>query len=205
MKANRLLFYLLFLLLFTVGCQKDEDDWPEFNLESADLISEEEYSIYSKVINEYYADSSTIVISQCSQKSFSLGLHDLKQYFLNNALELDTTIFLNFKEINDTTYLFDKQYTVSGGAEIILLSTDEFLYMFDQDDINEGWYKFYGHYPKAGGILGFSRIGFNDLKTQAIFEVSFSYASLGGGGSIVFLEKVDDEWFIVSQIGLWES
>ena len=204
------LYYLMLLFVLIVpfpGCNNEADDeWPQFNLAEADLISDEEYTIYSLFIEEMYPSSQIIIAQESS--CFSFDLNKFVAYYcytFNDSLNIDSTVFSNFSAINTLDYMFDNKFTGNTNQKIVLLSNEERSFIFASEDINEGWELFYSHFADAEGIFYFSRIGFNDERNQAIFVYNHSYASLGGGGSAVFLEKVDGNWLIVADIGLWES
>ena len=55
------------------------------------------------------------------------------------------------------------------------------------------------------GTLVFSRVAFDKNKTRGVFYYSFVCGGLCGGGSIVFVEKIDDKWQIIGQREMWVS
>jgi hypothetical protein len=99
---------------------------------------------------------------------------------------------------------FDEKFN-STSKEIVLISSEELSYFFDGQDINNDWKEFYNDYKNSNGLIRFSRIAFNEDKTQAIFEIGHSYASLGGDGSIIYLKKQNDIWTITEIIPTWIS
>lgn len=204
MKTNRLTLLTLLIISFISGsCEKDTDqERPEFTLEKADVIPELEYEIYSLVINEIYT-STQIVISQHSETSLDL-LDWSRDMFIDGNPDVDTTIFENYRSANDSSCIFDDKFT-SDDKQIILISHSELQYIFDDMEIEENWRDFHEEYPASGGLTGFTRIGFNDTYTEAVFEISKQYGGLGGDGKIVYLVKQGNNWIIKDIMGTWIS
>ena len=55
------------------------------------------------------------------------------------------------------------------------------------------------------GDLMFSRIIFNNNKTEAVFYENYICGGECGSGDIVWIEKVNNKWKIKHKINLWES
>ena len=204
---NKKIIYLILILVycFFFSCEKDSvTDKPGFVLDSIDNISAEEYKIYSLVIDEYFT-SSEIVIKQKTNSFSSIEKYNFVYYHLidNNEL-LDSTLINNYIKINDSTYYFDNKFSCDS-KKIILITDDEIDYYFGNIDINEAWGNFYIDYPNSAGIISFTRIGFNKTHTEALLETGITYASLGGFGNIVYLEKKNNNWIIVDKFGTWVS
>ncbi|MFK8046532.1 MAG: hypothetical protein AB8B72_13630 [Crocinitomicaceae bacterium] len=60
---------------------------PEFALEQPSAVAAEKYDIYSLVINELYANSEKIIISQASKSQPSIDLFQYSPYY-ENLLEV---------------------------------------------------------------------------------------------------------------------
>ncbi|MDI6050848.1 hypothetical protein QLS31_13515 [Flavobacterium sp. XS2P24] len=204
---SRLLIYLPLLLLgFTIlSCEKDENETkPDFSLKQSDQIPDEIYDIYSLVINEKYS-SKKIVIVQATKTSIDLKYeNNFYDYLIKNYQDFDTSLVQIHEDLNENSVNFGEQFH-SDTKEIILISSDELLYIFDSQDLNADWKEFYNDYENSNGIIRFSRIAFNENKTQAIFEIGHSYASLGGEGSIIYLKKKNNIWTIIKIISTWIS
>ncbi len=205
---RRLLFYTL--IIFVIGlliqsCEKDDKEVkPEFSLEQPDQISDDIYDIYSLVINERYS-SEKIVIAQATKSSIDLDYENqFYDYLIENYQDFDTSLVQIHTELNENSVNFGSQFH-SDTKEIIVISSDELSYIFDSQDLNGDWEEFHNDYENSNGIIQFSRIAFNEDGTQAIFEIGQSYASLGGNGSIVFLENIEDNWTILEVILTWVS
>lgn len=205
---SRLLIYLPILLLLgitIVSCEMDEKETkPDFSLKQSDQISDEIYDIYSLVINEKYS-SEKIVIGQATKTSIDLNYENyFYDYLIENYQDFDTSLVQIHEDLNENSVNFGEQFH-SDTKEIVLISSDELSYIFDSQDLNADWKEFYNDYENSNGIIRFSRIALNEDKTQAIFEIGHSYASLGGEGSIIYLKKQNDIWTIIDIIPTWIS
>lgn len=205
---TRLLFYfpVLLLIVFSIlSCEKEEKETKlVFSLEQSDQISDEIYDIYSLVINEKYS-SEKIVIGQATKTSIDLNYgNQFYDYLLVNYQDFDTSLVQKHEDLNQNSVNFGEQFH-SDTKEIFLISSDEISYIFDSQDLNADWEEFYNDYGNSNGIIRFSRIAFNEDKTQAIFEIGHVYGSLGGGGSIIYLKKQNDTWTIIEVIQTWIS
>jgi hypothetical protein len=69
----------------------------------------------------------------------------------------------------------------------------------------EGWNNFYNKYPRAQGLLCFSRVGFDRHRSQALVYFANQSNYLGGAGYLVLLAKKNGAWLIVKQNMLWIS
>lgn len=56
---------------------------------------------------------------------------------------------------------------------------------------------------KSVAAIQISRIAFSEDHTRAVFQFSILFGPLSGGGSIIFVEKVEGSWTIVSRTNLW--
>ncbi|RDI57658.1 hypothetical protein [Flavobacterium glaciei] len=194
------------MLGFTIlSCEKDENETkPDFSLKQSDQIPDEIYDIYSLVINEKYS-SKKIVIVQSTKTSIDLNYeNNFYDYLIKNYQDFDTSLVQIHEDLNENSVNFGKKFH-SDTKEIILISSDELSYIFNSQDLNADWKEFYNDYENSNGIIRFSRIAFNENKTQAIFEIGHSYASLGGEGSIIYLKKKNNIWTIIKIIPTWIS
>lgn len=67
------------------------------------------------------------------------------------------------------------------------------------------WAKFYKKYPNSSGLAFFSKVGFNDRHDQAFVYVGRSCGGLCGSGEYVLLNKVNGQWVVCNEQGLWVS
>jgi len=199
------LFYAILLItgIFLAGCEEDSSGRSlNFPLEQPDSIDNEEYGVYSFILDETFS-SEKIVIAQESVPHIRVTYDsDYFDYFRNNFPDFDTTLVANLNEVNDTTYLFEDEFH-SDDNQLIVVSSEELSYIFDSQNVNNNWQEFYRRYENAVGYIKFSRIGFNDDQTQAILEAGHLYGSVGGEGSIIYLVKQRGKWVIKDRRMTW--
>jgi len=63
-----------------------------------------------------------------------------------------------------------------------------------------GWFAFYKRFPGSPGIITFSRVGFSEDGTQALFYLSNACGELCGTGMYVVMEKRNGSWAIEKEI-----
>lgn len=196
MKTSKLTFTLFVFIGFIIlGCDKNEnqkedkenptENRPIFTLDQSDLIPDEDYEIYSIILEEFFAEY--IVI--CQQTDTNLYLDSDYDIFVDNNPDFDNTTYTNYISINSSPYYFANNF-INEDKQISLISPDEMNYIFDGREISEAMEEFQSFYPNAGGIAIFSRIGFNEAHTQAIFEKG------SDPGTTYFLIKSGDSWLI---------
>lgn len=82
------------------------------------------------------------------------------------------------------------------GAHVKIITEKELSEIFSGFS-KDGWRVFRERYIGAGGILYFSRVGFNTEKTQALLEVRNQANWEMGVGYKVFLKKRDNVWEVI--------
>lgn len=65
------------------------------------------------------------------------------------------------------------------------------------------WLAFYKRFPGSPGIMTFSRVGFSEDGTQALFYLSNHCGGLCGTGMYVVMEKRNGSWVIENEIEMW--
>lgn len=73
------------------------------------------------------------------------------------------------------------------------------------DGSSDAWPKFYEQYPKSGGFIGFSRVGFSKYETDALVYVEYWCRSLCGEGTYVLLRKEGEAWIVQEANMVWIS
>ncbi|GAL87390.1 hypothetical protein JCM21142_41374 [Sporocytophaga myxococcoides] len=197
-------FFFFFILSIMTSCkEKGSKVEPEFKLASPDNLDDNEYQIYSVILNENFEGNELLV----EQKTSSLRLIINSNYYETlkaENLNLDTAIFVDFDAKNSSTYYLNNKFETPTKS-VTLISEEEKKYFASSQDPNNGWDAFHKKYPKSNGIIQFSRIGFNVDKNQAIVEVSRYYASLGASGHLIYLVRENNSWRIIKTINTWVS
>ncbi|MBN2610129.1 MAG: hypothetical protein JXB00_01090 [Bacteroidales bacterium] len=203
---NRLFICIAMVLatgLVILSCEKDEqENKPLFTLDQADQISEESYFIYSLVINDIFSSEKIVIEQKTSTDLFFDYESNYYDYLIENYPDFDTSLVQVHVEINKNSSCFDNKFT-NDNNQIVLISSDELSYIFDGHDLNSDWSEFFKYYENSNGVVHLTLIAFNEDKTQAIFEIGRTYASLGGEGMMVFLKKIGGEWNIIDYILTW--
>jgi hypothetical protein len=206
MKTIKTVIIFFFVVSLLTNCSKNKDSVElSYKLESADNLDQNEYQIYSLILNKMFPTSNVLVVEQKTSmnKSYSYG----ETYYASLKAEnksIDPAIFTDFVNRNDTVYNLESKF-MGLTKSVILISSEEIRTIFDSQDINNNWNQFYKKYPKANGTIKFTRVGFNSNKSQGIVELGHYYASLGADGYLVYLVKEKDTWKIVKIIITWVS
>ncbi|BDD02600.1 hypothetical protein [Aureibacter tunicatorum] len=194
------LFFLLLLFISIFSCENkdtvedsiksikseiENNTYPEFALETPSEIDSEDYSIYQVILKKLNFD--LIIVNQVSNSVNSAEI------LIENNPEVDPSLFQKLDQLNENQVIFGDVFLLED-KDVSLLPTEEKEYIFSSDDLNKSWESFYTVYPKAEGIHSFSRIAYNEDKTQAVVEVWYSYASLGGSSSSYLMKKTNDQW-----------
>lgn len=196
---------LISTALFIASCNKDTDDpKPLFNLDQADPIDPEDYQIYSTVLDSMFSYHSLIVNQQTTPLLEDNTENPQYQYLMELYIDFDSTLIRSYLFNNDTTYTFNNNFTCLKNR-VQLITSSEISYYFSDRDINNGWKRFYSDYPNSGGIVYFSRIGYNTDKTQALLEIDDIYCSLGAEGYLIYMTKDGNQWKIKNILLMWIS
>lgn len=96
----------------------------------------------------------------------------------------------NYKELATRRWQLTRNFSLS--RPYTLVGGQELDTYFSKG--GRGWDGFYARYPKSGGYLFLSPVGFNASKDVAVVQVNHSCGGLCGGGSFSVLQKKDGEW-----------
>jgi hypothetical protein len=86
----------------------------------------------------------------------------------------------------------------------VFLSRAEEDKFFDRKS-HDGWELFYKKYPHAGGIMAFSRVGFNKSHEHALLYSEISCGWLCGTGHYHHLKKESGKWVLAGNYTAWIS
>src|SRR5262249_21136464 len=67
------------------------------------------------------------------------------------------------------------------------------------------WKAFRRKYPKAMGLFGMSKVGFNSDRTLAVVYVYYTTGPIGGDGRYVLLRKAAGTWIFEARLMVWLS
>ena len=69
----------------------------------------------------------------------------------------------------------------------------------------DGWKVFHERYPRSGGVVSFSAVGFNENRTQALVEMGIRGDWLMGRGEMILMSRGESGWKICQTMRLWVS
>ncbi len=183
------------------------------NTESDEL---EEYAVYSALLNEMFVKDGAkfLVISDYAMFQDKFGEQELS---LNEKLQRKEKYYPSVAE--DTFIDFDAKSTQSSklksnfnlSVKYVLINEDELTKNIlaneeeKEKDKKEGKYFLYDKYPDAGGLISFSKVGFNKEKNQAFVEVELTFCGLCGSGDYVLLQKEQGIWKVKEIFNRWVS
>ena len=187
---------ILTIVISLFNCSSSEPE-PTFSLHTADFHNQLDYDIYNFILEKYYSDSALVIIRQKVNYTLSpyFYYHEFYDDIKQNMPKVDTTAYLNFISINDSINYLDNSFKLRTST-VKLISENEWDYYFDKG--HDTWIYFYRKYPKSGGIIELSRIGFNKEMNQAILEVLLDKGWTGSRGYIYFITKENNNWVVTN-------
>jgi hypothetical protein len=201
-----LLSVLLVVAIFMTSCTQDNESVvPVFALQNADSISSEEYAVYSTLLSQSAFSKTQYEVQQSTSTAIETNYNTafyakVKTDYPN----VDTTVFEDYEKVNAQSFNLDNRFKISG-KEIRLIASAELGYIFGSQDLNQNWKLFYSRYPDSGGVVEFTRVGFNKDKTQAVAQIICTSASLEASSQLLILAKVNTKWQIASIVSSWQS
>lgn len=164
----------------------------------------DEYLIYSTVIDEWYSSDESKEVSIRDHTSiYQIGrpIEVELDYIKQQMLILEDEIINDFKAKNLRSYSLES--FINQRAEYTIITQKEIDYIFDH---NPHWDSYYNRYPKSGGILTLSRVGFNRQRTQALLHAANQWnRSTGAGVYLLVVKQKDGSWKIENQQRIWHS
>lgn len=189
-----------------------------------------DYEIYSKIINEissywYKSNNNIILVEQLKNidpKIFYLFEELAKENYETSEIALSYLSRKHneaFKDkliqkpnlkiaMRDFLNNLDNQPKIKSeninieNIHITSISSKKYDSFFKKHDVGNGWKEIEKTY-KTKLILEFSRITYN--QNFACVYYSIHCGGTCGDGSVIILEKINNEWTILNIINLWES
>ena len=174
---------LLFVLL--LACCEEKNTEMVYELKDPDDLSGEVYDVFSKMINTFYGDQDYVAVQQETDTT----LHRVMCYGL---LESDTT------SLTDNTlrdYFQNNQQSKNLGSSFSTLNQ---VKLITREEFNsyENWERFHENYPDSEGMLVLRVPGFNEDKTQALYEFSWRSGNESESEHLLFMEYAGGAWHI---------
>jgi hypothetical protein len=151
-------------------------------------IEAEEYAVYSALIDinpTNFNLGSTIVI-----RDQTISDVDQLDWTLERVDPVPSDVVDSYRSRNL------EPYTLSPSLELeqdyALIAEEEVQEIYRQGW--EKWVEFEDRYPESGGIVMFSRVGFNDNEDQAMVSMGVRCGELCGAGGLYILVKEEGVW-----------
>jgi hypothetical protein len=178
-----------------------------------DAVLSEEQEIYRTVLHEMFVREGTKLLVIESQTEGCHFYEDADSARLSARNEdFHTSIGEMFPTVENSTFddYRDRNRTIGSlflsdiGFDYVLLSPETYNRFFDSE-AGHGWADFYKKYPRANGLIFFSKIGFNKQRDQALVYAGSACGGLCGDGSYVLLRRRADKWAIEKAVRVWIS
>jgi|SRR5208337_2079581 len=204
-----LLILLLSALQIRIASQEPQDSQRKV------VKDPEEYAVYNTLLNARY-DRKTIrrfVISKnttSSEKNSSfIGLLGGITFSGAKRPEVDSETSADYDAKYKETFALTNQFNLK--VPYTLVTREELKAAFPIEEEGkpvdkECWNRFYKQYPESGGIVAFSRVGFNSKRDQALVYVASQSGFVGGSGwFVVFSRAAGGAWKIQKEVLVWLS
>jgi len=186
---------------------------PYFN--TAALLAEaefdnEEYVVYSTLLSgiDETKDGKPVKLSVLNDQTEDASLErcpwDSVIKSPNGTIPSDVeSIIKDYKAKNKEPHKLSRALDLK--INYLLVGRREFNSYFEGGRVDEGWQAFYGKYSDSSGYITFSRVGFNQSKTQALIYLDLHCGELCGVGGHIFLSKEKGEWKVIGGKLCWMS
>jgi hypothetical protein len=162
-------------------------------------IEVEEYAVYSALIRQnpigYNLGSSIVIREQTVSDT------DMFERTLENVHALPARLVDSYRSRNTASYTLSPNLDIEQGYA--MMPQDEFDQIFRQG--GSVWTRFQAKYPAAGGLITFSRVGFNAKGDKALALFGFRCDDLCGAGGLYLLVKEDGSWQVQEELMAWQS
>jgi len=195
-KQNHLIFSLLVLFcLSAFSCQEEESIDPS-------AITKDEYKIYSTII-EGEVDGTFILVQESNA---ALGMTTIQPTRLEAVIATETRInnelIGKLTEVNQDSVIFESKFTPPS-KEVLLTSSARLSEIFSlSEDQALDWDEFEKVFGKKI-YHSFSRIAFNEERTEALVGLGTLQSGGNGRGFIYYLKLESTGWVIKRQILTW--
>ena len=160
----------------------------------------EEYAIYSALVRQnpigYNLGSSFVVREQT--------VVDLDPFerMLEHVHKLPSSLVDSYRSRNAASYALSPNLDIEQDYSMLAQAEFEQIFLHRKGSV---WTPFQEAYPEAGGMIIFSRVGFDKKEEKALAEFGFRCGDLCGAGGIYLLVKKDGNWKVQETLMLWES
>lgn len=160
------------------------------NLRTETSVTDEEYAVYSALINSTFLHPKTDRAIIQAHTEFDRETVVIPEEFKEDLLP----------KIERSETL-ERRFNLK--VDYLLLDKDQLNALFKEGGLETAWEIYWKRYPKATGLLGLSRVAFDRTHTKAYVYASESCGSLCGNGYSFVLEKVNGSWQVKEKKELW--
>jgi hypothetical protein len=162
-------------------------------------IEAEEYSVYSDLIRHnpigYDLGSSFVVREQ------TVADLDTFEFTLENVHRLPAGLVDSYRSRNASAYTLSPNLDVE--QDYAMMSQEEFDRIFRGK--GSVWTRFPTKHPAAGGLITFSRVGFDEKGDKALALFGFRCGDLCSAGGTYLLVKENGHWTVQETLMAWQS
>jgi hypothetical protein len=162
-------------------------------------IEAEEYAVYSALVRENpigYDLGASFVVREQTVSGLDL---------LESALEhhrLPGSLVDSYRSRNAMAYTLSPNLDIEQSYTMLAQADFERIFLRRQGSV---WTPFQEAYPEAGGMIAFSRVGFDQKGETALAEFGFRCGDLCGAGGLYLLVKEDGNWVVQEELMIWQS
>jgi hypothetical protein len=162
-------------------------------------IEAEEYAVYSALIRQnpigYNLGASFVVREQ------TVADLDMFERTLEYADRLPGQLVDSYRSRNAASYTLSPNLDVE--QDYAMMPQEKFEEIFRRG--GSVWTRFQAEYPEAGGMIIFSRVGFDAKGDKALADMGFRCGDLCGAGGLYLLVKEDGNWKVQETLLAWQS
>jgi hypothetical protein len=163
-------------------------------------IEAEEYAVYSALIRQnpigYNLGASFVIREQ------TVSDLDMFERTMEYADRLPSQLVDSYRSRNAASYTLDPNLDIEQGYSMLAQEEFEQIFLHRKGSV---WTPFQEAYPEAGGMIIFSRVGFDKKEEKALAEFGFRCGDLCGAGGLYLLVKEDGNWKVQEELMAWQS
>ncbi len=183
MKHELLILSLAFIV---VGC----------NLKADRL--ELERDVYGSIISHMGGDKAKVLVIR---EYSTTNRHTSGEIRNNNILDDEAYVDFTLMNKSSTRLLIN----TSWNEKVQILTKDELNTIFNKSSLKLSWESYYKMFPDSSGIIGLSRVGFNNENNKALVYFEIGCGALCGNGYHAWLSKGIFGWKVEFLEHLWVS
>ena len=162
-------------------------------------IEAEEYAVYSALVrqNPIGIDLGTsFVVREQTVSGLDLLESTLEHHKLPGSL-VDS-----YRSRNAMVYTLSPNLDIEQAYTMLPQVEFERIFLHTKGSV---WTPFQEAYPEAGGMIAFSRVGFDQEGEKALAQFGFRCGDLCGAGGLYLLSKDNGNWVVQEALMIWQS